>query len=203
MTISNSSNVDIAAEIAIQAEHGLVGQWTTPRRLDLTGQILTASELHLTSWIAPRTEAVTQISTWCTVASATITKQELGIYTVSDAGALTLVASTTHDAAIWQAALIYTKALTAGVTLTAGTRYALGALFVGTTAPTMVCTGTSTNDATTQTGVLTAAVKQSILFAAPWKVARVASQTTMPATVAAASVVVSTNLAGQLVARVW
>lgn len=190
--VQNSVNADIAGEIALEQDHGIAGQWTTSRT-GLVGQITVASELHLTSWVAPRTTPVTSITTYCTVASATITLQRMGLYTVDSTG-LTLVASTAHDAALWQAVQAYTKNVTeTGVVLQAGQRYALGVLFVGTTAPTLVCNGDA--------GV-NAALKGAINYTEPWLVARVATQTVLPTTVTAANVVASTSATGRILARI-
>ena len=62
----------------------------------------------------------------------------MGLYAVGTTGDLTLVASCPNDTTIWAAASSkYSRALSASYGLVAGTRYATGLLFVGTTAPTV------------------------------------------------------------------
>lgn len=73
-------------------------------------------------------------------AASGLTLARIGLYTVNSGNsALTLVASTTSDTTGWTGTFAgVTKALSASYTLSVGTRYAVGVLFVGTTPPTLL-----------------------------------------------------------------
>lgn len=194
MALAASVNIDIAAAIAVSDNHGAAGQFTVNRSL-LAGQIMTASELHLTSWLAPRSETVNTITTWCNAAGVGPTLQRMGIYTINDDGSLTLVGNTANDATLWLAAQAYVKTMAAPLALVAGQRYALGTLaVVAATAPTLVAAGQVT-------GTIVSAVEQAIYFSSPWKVARVATQTDLVVSYASNLVVVSTSSTGPVAAK--
>lgn len=98
---------------------------------------LTSGRLALTYFTATRSESVSQVRTAVNnVAAAGLTLARFGLYAIDGAGNGTLVAATANDTALWGAAFtVHTRALSTPVSKTAGGRYALGLLAVGTTMP--------------------------------------------------------------------
>ena len=116
------------------------GESTLSRRNIITaGATLTSGLVRLTYFTAKKTETITSVRVGTgTTAAGTPTLCRIGIYEVDGSGNLTLVASTANDTALWAAQnTTYTKALSASWSKVAGQRYAIGLLFVGTTAPTI------------------------------------------------------------------
>jgi hypothetical protein len=116
-----------------------VGESTFPRRFVFANTTLTSGILRLTYFTALKTETVTQIRTPSgTTAAATPTLCRVGVYSIDGSGNLTLIASIANDTTLWAATNTnYTRSLSASFSKVRGTRYAVGALFVGTTAPTV------------------------------------------------------------------
>lgn len=116
------------------------GDATLDRRY-LNGIVGTGTQqLRLTYFRSHRTEPITQVLTaTSSTAASGGTLCRVGVYKEETNGDLTLVASTPTDTALWIAAnTSYTKAFSATWNKIAGQRYAMGILFVGTTAPTYV-----------------------------------------------------------------
>lgn len=116
------------------------GESTLSRRAIVTaGATLTSGLVRLTYFTAKKTETINSVRVGTgTTAAGTPTLCRIGIYSVDGSGDLTLVASTANDTALWAAgSTTYTKALSAAWSKVAGQRYAVGLLFVGTTAPTI------------------------------------------------------------------
>ena len=114
------------------------GESTIPRRLCSSTNVGSGSgNCRLTYFTARKTETITQVRTLSgSQAAATSTLCRIGIYSVDGSGNLTLIASTPNDTALWAATnTAYTKSLSASFTKTRGNRYAVGIIFVGTTAP--------------------------------------------------------------------
>jgi hypothetical protein len=108
---------------------------------------------RFTFFTARKTETVTQIRTISgSTAAVTSTLCRVGIYSVDGSGNLTLIASTANDTALWAATnTAYTKSLSDSFSKVRGTRYAVGLIFVGTTAPTFV--GINTGFASSEFGI--------------------------------------------------
>jgi hypothetical protein len=108
---------------------------------------------RFTFFTARKTETVTQVRTISgATAAATSTLCRVGIYSVDGSGNLTLIASTANDTALWAATnTAYTKSLSASFSKVRGTRYAVGLIFVGTTAPAFV--GINTGFASSEFGI--------------------------------------------------
>ena len=130
--------VDVATATDVTSREISSGESTLPR-LAAIGTIGSGSQsLRLTFFTARKTETINSIrmTTGSTAASGG-TLCRIGIYSEASNGDLTLVASTANDTALWIAASpAYTKSLSASMSKVRGTRYAVGVLFVGTTAPT-------------------------------------------------------------------
>lgn len=97
--------------------------------------------LHLSYFTALKTETVTTVITaLLTNVAASNTLARIGIYSVDADGGLTaLLASTANDTALWETGNgNRAKALSASWAKVAGTRYAVGALVVGGTAPQLI-----------------------------------------------------------------
>lgn len=115
-----------------------------------------------------------------TAAGATPTLLRFGVFSVASDDAITLIGSTANDTTMLAATTTkYTKALSASVSLTAGSRYAFGVLVVtGAALPALY--GAST---------MVAALQAE----APRLCARVESQADLPASVAGGSLLTTTN----------
>ena len=101
-------------------------------------QALAASTLMLTYWTAVKTETINNVQTVTGgTAASGLTYANIGIYTIDGSGNLTLAASTGDlHTTLWASTYTkYTSALTSGFSKVAGTRYAMGLLAVGTTPP--------------------------------------------------------------------
>jgi hypothetical protein len=130
------------------------GESTILRRQVMAANVPSTSGFcRFTFFTARKTETVTQIRTISgSTAAATSTLCRVGIYSVDGSGNLTLIASIANDTALWAATnTAYTKSLSASFTKTRGNRYAVGLLFVGTTAPTFA--GINTGFAGTEFGI--------------------------------------------------
>lgn len=112
-----------------------------PRWLVGTGGNLVGGSLVIAYLTATRAGTFTQVRT-CTAgtASSGATSAQVAVYSVDrSTGALTLLASSVNDTAMWSAVnTVYTKALDASVVVAQGQRLAIAAGFVGTTPPALV-----------------------------------------------------------------
>lgn len=133
---------DTQAAAALVARFNLLttGEELAPRQLVTAEDRPVSGTLYLSYFTARKTETITklQVGTSGTAATGT-TLARVGIYTPS-AGTLSLTASSTNDVALWSATYTaYQKTLSASWSKTAGTRYAMAWLFVGTGGPTLEC----------------------------------------------------------------
>jgi hypothetical protein len=129
---------------------GNVGEEILPRwTVGNNAFALTSGLLVLTYFTAAKTETIGHIE--CSTGGAAAsnwTYGGMGIFTVSSAGLLTLVAKGENTSTLWGSEYSYpganvgaTKvALTAGYTKVAGQTYAVGALYVGSTVPQICAT---------------------------------------------------------------
>lgn len=139
---------------ALAANYGLgwngrTGEEMFSRLLCTSNIELTSGTLFLSYFIAAKTEVISTIECMSNTAASEATFAGYGLYTVADNGTLTLVAKAEQTANITLWGSDYqpvggydTKlGLTTGggiYTKQAGVRYAVGALFVGTTAPRLI-----------------------------------------------------------------
>lgn len=116
------------------------GETVFPRE-DPTAALTQSSQtMRFTFFTAQKTEPITQIRMWVgNTAASGGTLARIGIYTVDAVGDITLLVATTNHASLWNSANVaHTEALASTWNKIAGTRYAVGDLFVGTTAPNWV-----------------------------------------------------------------
>lgn len=156
-----------------------VGQSNFPRELAVSATTLGSGALRLGYFTARKSETVATIAfgTTTTAAGATPTLVRYGLYSVASDGNLTLIGSTPNDTTIFASiTTLYPRALSVPVAITQGVRYAVGALVVtGATAPAV------------QAGQIGGAVAISAL--APRLAAALASQTDLPASITAGSLI--------------
>jgi hypothetical protein len=129
---------------------------TMPRLLAFSSPSLTSGSMVLGFFTPLVTRTITQITmcTGGTTAASGLTLARMGIYTYDDSVPTgTLVAATASDTTLFAAtSTLYTRSLSTGgslpssYTLTAGSRYAIAVLCVGTTMPQIV--GQASNSAT-------------------------------------------------------
>jgi hypothetical protein len=152
------------------------------------GTGLTSGVLGLTYWVAATSGTATAVTT-CTAGTAAsgLTYANIGIYTIDVSGNLTLVASTGDlHTTLWVGTFTtYTSSLTSSFTRTAGTRYALGVLGVGTTTP--ILTGVAPSDG-------------GFMAFAPVLARSVSGQATLPSSVAAGSIIGGSNMVEAILA---
>lgn len=126
------------------------GQSTMDRRDATSGSTTISSGApRFTYMVASKTEAIASVRaiTGSTAASG-LTLARVGIYSVDGKGSLTLIASTANDATLFAATnTAYTKALSAPVTLSEGSLYAVAVMVVGTTGPAIQAAALSTGAA--------------------------------------------------------
>lgn len=125
--------------IDVYADALTTGESTILRRQVSASNVSSSSGLcRWTYFTARKSETITQVRVPTgSTAAAGATICRIGIYTIDGSGNLTLAASTANDTALWAAAgTAYTKSLSASFSKVRGTRYAVGLIFVGTTAPT-------------------------------------------------------------------
>ena len=118
---------------------------TIPRNIQNTGPTLTSGSVLLTFFTPLVTRTITQIAV-CTGGNAAsgLTFARFGLYTFDETNA-TLVAAVANDTTLFAAAsTVYTRSLSTGgslpssYTLTAGSRYGIAVLAIGTTMPTII-----------------------------------------------------------------
>lgn len=114
---------------------------TLPRDLLFTGgtSVVPASaNFYGTYFTARKTMTVTNIITYsCTTATAGTTTARVGLYSVSGNGDLTLMSASANNTSLWTTIAAYTSPLAVAQTMAAGKRYAVGYVWIGTTAPTL------------------------------------------------------------------
>lgn len=146
---------------------------------------LTSQRVLLGYFTARKSETVTQVRVICgsTAAGATPTTVLIGVYTVAGNGDLTRVAVTTNDTAVFAATNTpYTKSFTASFSKVAGTRYAVGILVVTAAAvPTTV-------------GIFGGGGNAAEVGLDPRLAGAVTGQSTMPASIANASITTTSNV---------
>lgn len=136
---------------------------------------LASGQVAFTFWTAVKSESCSHVSTQTEgTAASGLTYAAVGIYTIDQSGNLTLAASTGDlHASLWTSIFTsYTSALTTPFVKTAGSRYALAVLAVGTTPP-----------------VLSGVVPSSFAFVAPLAGAALTGQSSLPSSVPAGSLV--------------
>jgi hypothetical protein len=117
-----------------------VGEEVAPRDLVQLEYPLDSGTCFFSYFTARKTEPITKVQTGINGnAAASLTLARIGLYTASG-GTLTLVASTANDTSLWTATgTPYQKTLSATFNKTAGVRYAVCLLAVGTTMPVLEC----------------------------------------------------------------
>jgi hypothetical protein len=116
-----------------------------PRNIQNTATVLTSGSLLLTFFTPLVTRTITQVTVGTgNTAAAGLTLARLGLYTFDESTA-TLVAAVASDTTLFASAnTAYTRSLSTGgglpssYTLTAGSRYGLALLAVGTTMPNII-----------------------------------------------------------------
>jgi parallel beta-helix repeat protein len=107
------------------------------------------SIIRLMFFTATKTETITQVRTRTgSTAGVGMTTCQIGVYSADADDALTLIASTPNDTALWTSASTdYTKSFSASFSKVAGNRYAVAILVAGSsTAPTMAGFGIAGTD---------------------------------------------------------
>ena len=146
-----------------------------PRWTCVANSQLYSGVLNLTYWNSTVTQAAGHVETYVTgTASSGATYANVGIYAIASNGDLTLLASTGDvHTTIWAGQYtLYNTALTSTFSQQPGTSYALGVLAVGTGLP-----------------GLAGAVPSGLEFIAPILHGVVSGLSTLPATVAHATIV--------------
>lgn len=173
----------VRLSVAADGDLPTVGEFVPRREYITSNQIAaTSGTLVLRYFTADKTEAINTLTayTGTVAAAATPTICRMGIYAVADNGDITLVASTPNDTALFTVInTAYSKGLSATFNKVAGVRYATALLVVsGAAVPTWH-------------GQQLAATNPTNAFVrdAPAIVGRVLSQTDLPASVVAASIV--------------
>lgn len=161
------------------------GEEVFTRRMPMSGSVLSTSQvLRLSYFTARKTETISSVRVFSggTAAGATPTLCRVGIYTVAADGALTLIASTVNDTALFASSTTaYTRSLSASFVKQRGQRYALGILVVtGATAPTFP-------------GIAGGVLPVTEPGMAPRISGQLAAQADLPASIAAGSVTDSQN----------
>lgn len=114
------------------------GQETIPRlAVTVASTAMTSGTLRLTYFTARRSETIATIFCPNSVAAADVNLIRIGIYTInSGTGAGTLVASCANNTTLWDTLNGQKSAtLSSPYALVAGTRYAVGSLYVANTPP--------------------------------------------------------------------
>lgn len=141
------SRTQFAADI-VSGQVYAAGRENLPRYAAGTAVTMTSQTLRLAYLTAPASETIGSIAvgTNTTGAGATPSLVRFGIYTVAANGDVTLVASTTNDTALLSVASAYTATpLTVNYAVTAGSRYAIGALVVTAAAAPTLTGGLTSN----------------------------------------------------------
>jgi hypothetical protein len=126
------------------------GEEVLPRYVVSGAQPLAASgTLHLTYFTARKTEAAHNIRMVSDATAASgVTLARMGVYSVDNAGNLTLAAACANDTTLFGGTYTpYQKVLTTALNKVKGSRYAIGVLVVGTGMPVITATTCSGADA--------------------------------------------------------
>jgi hypothetical protein len=127
-----SSRITLTELQPEQANRSTEGQETFSRTYATSNAVtMTSQVLKLTYFTAYRTETINSLRTYtgAVAAGATPTTCKMGLYTVAGNGDLTRVGITANDTTLFSVVTTaYTKAMTASVSVTAGTRYAIAVL---------------------------------------------------------------------------
>lgn len=185
---TTSGTVAAGNDFRLTAPHHLgvpltAGESNADRRWTQANSAAAATQqLVLTYFTAVQTETINQMVIYTSVtAGASLSLIRYAAYTVATNGDLTLAASTANDTTLFAAANTrYPKALQAAWAKTAGQRYAVGYLCVGTTQPSPL-----------RVGAATLSLQDTIYGQSPRITGLVTGQADLPATVAAASVTVT------------
>ena len=115
------------------------GEELIPRGMVGSTVALDLAVLHLTFFTARKTESITKMLTATGATAFSGTRSQVAIYSVStDGTTLTLVTTTADSGTLWSSAYTeYNTPLLSTFNKVAGSRYAVGFLAVGTTAPTL------------------------------------------------------------------
>jgi hypothetical protein len=159
---------------------------TIPRNVQNTAHGLASGSVLLAFFTPLVTRTITQITVGTgSTAAAGLTLARLGLYTFDESNA-TLVAAVASDTTLFAAAnTAYTRSLSTGgglpssYTLTAGSRYGLALLVIGTTTPTII-------------GLISSGFNLATL--SPRTNGQIPSQTNLPATFVAGNLAVTTNV---------
>lgn len=185
--LGDGVGVRVPAAVSQEQAYALAAGETTysrERRHIFTGPALTSGALCLSFFTAHRTEEIASVKTWTggTAAAATPTLCRIGVYSEAPGGALTLVASTPNDTALWAAAYTeYEKDLSVPWAKVRGQRYAIGLLCISGAAVPTLC---ADDDVYVYEGVFGVG---SIYTASPRIVGSFTGQTDLPASIAAVS----------------
>lgn len=112
---------------------------TFPRNIQNTAAQLTSGSVLLVFFTPLVTRTITQVTVGSgNTAASGLTLARLGLYTFDESNA-SLVASVPNDTTLFAAAnTAYTRSLASSYTLTAGSRYGLAVLAIGTTMPNII-----------------------------------------------------------------
>lgn len=161
---------------------------TVPRHA-VNGQITLTNNVLLVVYFTAQHSIASCGTVWSlsATASTTATLARIGLYSVAGNGDLALIASTANDTSMWQAAFDNPiRTFSAPTAITAGTRYALGYLVVGSTvAPALLGALHSGGNANRW---------RTVLSLAPRAVGAVAGQTDLPASYAEASYAIASTV---------
>lgn len=153
LTRSSAGRVDLSGNLvadAVDVPLDLTSGITTMHRNDdMTGQLTSAGSLRFTYFTPRETVTVASVRTISgSQAAVGSTLCKVGIYTVDEAGDMTLVASTANTTSLWSSTNTrYTTALSSPYEVVRGTRYAVATLCVGaSTAPYIVGLGNGNAD---------------------------------------------------------
>lgn len=166
----------VAPPVALppRAEVLSVGEIILPRSSIIQASSLTSGTVQFSYWTAARTETIGHVTTLTgSQAAVTPTWAEVGIYSIDGSGNLTLLATTGNTSGLWNADYTeFTTALGTSFAKMAGVRYAVGILSVAATAPSLA--------------------GQYLYFTdkAPVIAASLATQTSLPTTVASSGLTV-------------
>jgi hypothetical protein len=115
-----------------------------PRFLAAGTFALSSGQMRLTYWTPYKTMSISNVQIHVSAQGSGVTLARMGLYTVDGSNNLTLVAQTANDTTIGATSGAVSRALStaggypASYTMTLGSRYALGAIVVGSNPPTVV-----------------------------------------------------------------
>lgn len=179
--VATKNYIDTSLLFVLSSNLLTTGESTHRRDIGLAnGTAISNQILYLNYFTAQKTESITTVVTYTgtTPAGATPTLCQVAIYSVAPNGDLTLITSTANDTSLWAAAnTAYSKSWQSTWSKVKNTRYAAGVL-VNTAAALPNFTGPS---------ALNSSVAGVILGKAPALFTQLASQTSIPSSITAAS----------------